>query len=144
MIDPIDGTSNFLRGSPLWGISLGHVSDGRPDIGIIAHPAFGDLLCAADGFGLIVNGIPTAPRCDHGERAGYAVQSFRCSTISLSFAARGFVDGHVQHVTSMWDIAGGAVLCREAGLSMTISRQGPEQRLSIPAANSTLATSLKA
>lgn len=165
VIDPIDGTSNFLRGSPLWGISLGHVSEGRPDIGVIAHPAFGDLLSAADGTGLFVNGLPAKPRPDHGvravslgdasgdedqvggeyaalRRAGYVVELFRCSSIGLTFAARGFVDGHIQRVTAMWDIAGGAVLCREAGLSVAIGREGPENRLSILAVNEPLAATL--
>ncbi|MGG2474574.1 inositol monophosphatase family protein, partial [Rhizobium sp. BR5] len=38
IIDPIDGTTNFLRGSPLWGISLGFVRNGRPELGVVAMP----------------------------------------------------------------------------------------------------------
>lgn len=165
VIDPIDGTSNFLRGSPLWGISLAHVEAGRPDIGVIAHPAFDDLLSAADGAGLFLNGTPALPRPDHGvravslgdasrdeeqvggdyirlRRAGYIVESFRCSTIGLSFAARGILDGHIQRVTTMWDAAGGAVLCREAGLSVTLDRNPVTGKPSILAANAPLAATL--
>jgi myo-inositol-1(or 4)-monophosphatase len=58
IIDPIDGTANFLRGSPLWGISLGFVRNGRPEIGIVAVPVLGEIYSAADGTGLRVNGKP--------------------------------------------------------------------------------------
>jgi myo-inositol-1(or 4)-monophosphatase len=60
IIDPIDGTSNFLRGSPLWGISLGFVRNGRPELGIVAMPVMGEIYAAADGTGLLMNGKPFA------------------------------------------------------------------------------------
>jgi myo-inositol-1(or 4)-monophosphatase len=145
IIDPIDGTANFLRGSPLWGISLGFVQDGRPNLGIVAMPVFREIYAAADGTGLILNGKPIArivPFEDvrvmslgdssQGEaeevaaltvglrHAGWVVQSIRSTSIGLLFAARGTYDGHLQMYTTMWDIAGGAVLAREAGLDVRI------------------------
>ncbi len=145
IIDPIDGTTNFLRGSPLWGISLGFVRKGRPDLGIVAIPVFGDIYAAADGTGLLLNGKPfsryvpfeavqvmslgDSAAADAEEvaalnvglrRAGWVVESIRSTSIGLAFAARGIFDGHLQKRTTMWDIAGGVVLASEAGLDVRI------------------------
>lgn len=147
IIDPIDGTSNFLRGSPLWGISLGFVRDGRPELGVVAMPVMGEIYAAADGTGLLMNGKPlarTSPledvrimslgdsladdlddaaKLQIGLRhAGWVVEAFHSTSVSLVFAARGIFDGHLQKVTTMWDIAGGAVLAREAGLKVRIGQ----------------------
>lgn len=145
IIDPIDGTSNFLLGSPLWGISLGHVTAGRPDLGVVALPVFGDIYGAAEGTGLLRNGVAhprSAPpgdvrvvslgdsaRDDIAEigallcglrEAGWVVEALHTTSVSLVFAARGIFDGHLQKLTTLWDIAGGAVLAREAGLEVRI------------------------
>jgi myo-inositol-1(or 4)-monophosphatase len=148
IIDPIDGTSNFLRGSPLWGISLGFVRNGRPELGVVAMPVMGEIYAAADGTGLLMNGKPLsrttpledvrvmslgdnpaddlddAARFQTGlRRAGWVVEAFHSTSVSLVFAARGIFDGHLQKVTTMWDIAGGAVLAREAGLEVRIGEE---------------------
>jgi myo-inositol-1(or 4)-monophosphatase len=148
IIDPIDGTANFLRGSPLWGISLGFVRHGRPELGVVAMPVFREIYSAADGTGLMLNGKPIDrivpfedvrvmslgdSASDQAEevaaltvglrRAGWVVQSIRSTSIGLLFAARGTYDGHLQLYTTMWDIAGGAVLAREAGLDVRIGLQ---------------------
>lgn len=145
IIDPIDGTANFLRGSPLWGISLGFVRSGRPGLGVVAMPVFADIYAAADGTGLMLNGKPLARQvpfeavqvmslgdsaaADAEEvaalnvglrHAGWVVESIRSTSIGLAFAARGIFDGHLQKLTTMWDIAGGVVLAREAGLDVRI------------------------
>jgi myo-inositol-1(or 4)-monophosphatase len=145
IVDPIDGTTNFLRGSPLWGISLGFVRHGRPDLGVVAMPAMGEIYAAADGTGLYLNGQPfvrdttfedvrmmslgDSAAADSEEvaaltiglrHAGWVVQSIRSTSIGLVFSARGTYDGHLQKFTTMWDIAGGAVLAREAGLDVRI------------------------
>ncbi|MCD7111416.1 myo-inositol-1-monophosphatase [Rhizobium sp. DKSPLA3] len=145
IIDPIDGTANFLRGSPLWGISLGHVTDGRPDLGVVALPVFGEIYAAADGTGLKRNGMALSRHAPLGDvrvvslgdsahddiaeigalhtglrQAGWVVEALHSTSVSLVFAARGIFDGHLQKITTMWDIAGGAVLAREAGLHVRI------------------------
>ncbi|MGG2474573.1 inositol monophosphatase family protein, partial [Rhizobium sp. BR5] len=56
--------------------------------------------------------------------AGWVVESIRSTSISLAFAARGIFDGHLQKLTTMWDIAGGVVLAREAGLDVRIGTRG--------------------
>jgi myo-inositol-1(or 4)-monophosphatase len=141
-IDPIDGTSNFLRGLPLWGVSLGLVRDGKPSIGVIAFPALDLIVGAESGHGLFVNGQAAQPERPFGEvhlasigdadldleaalnttrclrAAGWVVESYRCTTLGLAFSALGRLDGHLQHRVQAWDIAAGLVLCAEAGLEV--------------------------
>ncbi len=51
VLDPLDGTSNFLHSIPLFGVSLGLVQDGRPIIGVIALPYLGEVYYAHEGLG---------------------------------------------------------------------------------------------
>jgi myo-inositol-1(or 4)-monophosphatase len=58
VLDPIDGTVNFVHGAPLWGISLGLIHEGRAVLGVIDHPALGTRYAAAEGLGATCNGTP--------------------------------------------------------------------------------------
>ena len=58
VLDPIDGTVNFVHGAPLWGISLGLIHEGRAVAGVIDHPALGTRYAAAEGVGATCNGQP--------------------------------------------------------------------------------------
>ncbi|MFG1816039.1 inositol monophosphatase family protein [Kribbella sp. NPDC049174] len=58
VLDPIDGTVNFIHGVPLWGISLGLIHEGRAVLGVIDHPALGTRYSAAEGLGATCNGKP--------------------------------------------------------------------------------------
>lgn len=145
VIDPIDGTSNFLRGSPLWGVSLGLVEQKKPVLGIVALPVLNDLFAAESGKGIFLNGKPfrrddrfgdvqivslgdssddkldEASAFYRGLRAAdWSVHCYRCTTLGMVFAAKGIIDGHLQRRTTLWDIAGGAVLCQEAGLDTVV------------------------
>lgn len=51
IIDPIDGTSNFLRGVPIWGTLISLAVDGVPHIGVVSSPALGKRWWAATGHG---------------------------------------------------------------------------------------------
>jgi myo-inositol-1(or 4)-monophosphatase len=146
VIDPIDGTSNFLRGSPLWGVSLGLVEHKKPVIGVVALPVLNEQFAAESGKGIFRNGQPfvrdgrfgdvrivslgdssddkldEAAQFYQGLRAAdWSVQCYRCTTVGMVFAAKGITDGHLQRRTTLWDIAGGAVLCQEAGLETVVS-----------------------
>ncbi|XUY28946.1 inositol monophosphatase family protein [Agrobacterium sp. rho-8.1] len=163
IIDPIDGTANFLRGSPFWGISLGFVRNGRPELGVVAVPVLGDIYAAAEGTGLLLNGKQCLRRVSFEDvrvmslgdsasadaqeiaalnvglrHAGWVVESIRSTSLGLAFAARGIFDGHLQKLTTMWDIAGGAVLAREAGLDVRIGIRGDSDIPWVAAATPTL------
>jgi myo-inositol-1(or 4)-monophosphatase len=58
VLDPIDGTVNFIHGVPLWAISLGLIHEGRAVAGVIDHPALGTTYVAAEGLGATCNGRP--------------------------------------------------------------------------------------
>lgn len=140
-IDPIDGTANFMRGSPLWGISIAFVEDNQPVVGCIVYPVLETQISAYQKSGLLLNGQPQArddqfasvPVCAVGEnphwaetelprverklrKSGWGVAGYRCATIGLGFAALGRVDGYVEDKTSIWDHAAGVVIAEEAGL----------------------------
>ncbi|MGW6198600.1 inositol monophosphatase family protein [Kribbella sp. NPDC055110] len=58
VLDPVDGTVNFIHGVPLWAISLGLIHEGRAVAGVIDHPALGTTYAAAEGLGATCNGKP--------------------------------------------------------------------------------------
>jgi len=58
VLDPVDGTVNFIHGLPLWGISLGLIHEGRAVAGVIDHPALGTRYAAAEGLGATCNSKP--------------------------------------------------------------------------------------
>jgi myo-inositol-1(or 4)-monophosphatase len=169
VIDPIDGTSNFLRGSPLWGVSLGLVEQRRPVIGVVALPVLNELFAAETGRGIFLNGQPftrdnrfadvqivslgdsaddqlgEAAAFYRGLReANWSVHCYRCTTVGMVFAAKGVTEGHIQRRTTLWDIAGGAVLCQEAGLETVVNfgSQGI-RHLSVAAATPALMAAVK-
>src|SRR5690242_13165782 len=58
VVDPIDGTNNFLRGLPLWGVSIAYTIAGEPVIGLIYLPCVGKLYSALRGRGATCNDAP--------------------------------------------------------------------------------------
>ena len=58
VVDPIDGTKEFIRGIPEFSISIALVKDGRPIVGVIQNPVTGETFWAARGKGAFQNGRP--------------------------------------------------------------------------------------
>ncbi len=56
VLDPLDGTSNFIHGIPMFGVSLGLIQEGRPIVGVIAIPYLGERYYAHKGSGAFCNG----------------------------------------------------------------------------------------
>lgn len=71
ILDPIDGTSNFIHGVPLYGISLALVRDERPEVGVIALPGLQNEYHAATGLGAYKDDQPI--RCRETARLGEAI-----------------------------------------------------------------------
>lgn len=57
IIDPIDGTRSFIAGYPMFGMLLGHVRNGRAQLGVIRMPALGEVYAGAQGIGATCNGV---------------------------------------------------------------------------------------
>lgn len=142
-IDPIDGTTNFLRGLPIWGISVGLLENGVSVAGAIALPDLGLLIISEPDAPLELNGNsferPRTPlggklialgendwetgqqtdaRAKKLRSEGYFVVRYRSAVFSLACAALGKIDGYVEHGCGLWDVAAGSVICARAGLKV--------------------------
>ena len=149
-IDPIDGTSNFVLGLPIWGISVGFIDKGVSTIGAISLPDLGLLLSAETGGGLRLNGSPattvrahksvklialgendfepgpvTDNRAQSFRDQGFAVVRYRCAVFSLVMSALGRLGGYVEQGCGLWDIAAADIICREAGMDVTTASIAP-------------------
>lgn len=145
-IDPIDGTTNFLRGLPMWGISVGLMENGKSVAGVMALPDLNLIIVAEAGTPARANGHAlsfrrTSPggrlvalgendresgrrtdaRAEKLRANGYTVVRYRSAVFSLAHAALGGLDGYVEHGCCLWDIAAASVICREAGLSVAVT-----------------------
>lgn len=148
IIDPIDGTHNFIRGMPNWAISIGVVEDGKPVAGVIHAPATGMTLSAARGAGAWHNEAPLPPRRDLPDGAanlvfvgispsqpaavhrwvpayvredlGMAERRLGSATSGLSAILLGHGDLYIGFGESIWDVAGGSVILEEAGYAHTL------------------------
>lgn len=141
VIDPIDGTQNFLTGVPFWCLSVGLVIGGEGVLGVIYDPLAQELFTATRGGGAFLNGSPlrvsaetdiTRARicvgfsyrrsvADH-IRAVEALLSARCEylrlgsgALGLAYTAAGRFEGYWERHLNAWDGAAGVVLVREAG-----------------------------
>jgi myo-inositol-1(or 4)-monophosphatase len=146
-IDPLDGTTNFAHQYPFSAVSIGLLINGNPEVGVIYDPFHQDLFCAATGLGATCNDEPiqvsTVDRLDHSLLVtGFAydrretsdnnyaefcylthltqgVRRSGSASIDLAYVACGRLDGYWERGLSVWDIAAGVVLVREAGGTVT-------------------------
>jgi myo-inositol-1(or 4)-monophosphatase len=141
VIDPIDGTQNFVTGVPFWCISIGLVVEGRAVLGLIYHPLADELFLAETGKGAFVNGASIKvsgetdvkkaricvgfsyrrPVVEH-VRAVDALLTAGCEycrlgsgALGLAYTAAGRFDGYWERHLNSWDAAAGFVLVAEAG-----------------------------
>ncbi|MGY3237787.1 myo-inositol-1(or 4)-monophosphatase [Bradyrhizobium sp. USDA 4448] len=143
IVDPLDGTTNFLHGIPQFAISIGLVREGTIIAGVIYNPANDELYIAERGKGVFLNdqrlrvagrrqlhecvvacGLPHIGRGDHEEfrREMAAIQDrvaglrrFGAASLDLAFVAAGRLDGYWERNLQSWDIAAGVLMVREAG-----------------------------
>ncbi|HMR30205.1 MAG TPA: inositol monophosphatase [Geminicoccaceae bacterium] len=146
VIDPIDGTFNFVRGSNDWGVSIGLFENGAPAYGVVNAPARGELF-AGGGVPASLNGrpLPALRGFDRGSAAvgvgihpdipreeglrllGAVVNdlqvAFRVtgsSVVSLIDIAKGAVDGYIGLGIPSWDILGMLPCLEQLGVGTTI------------------------
>jgi myo-inositol-1(or 4)-monophosphatase len=143
ILDPLDGTTNFLHGIPHFAISLALERDGVIVAGVIHNPVTNELYWAERGKGAFLDdrrlrvsarrepiqaifgtGIPFAGRGDHGrflkEMAAVmprvaGVRRMGAAALDLAYVAAGRFDVFWERGLSPWDMAAGIVLIREAG-----------------------------
>jgi myo-inositol-1(or 4)-monophosphatase len=155
-VDPIDGTSNFLSGIPLWGVSIAYIADGEPVLGAICIPQQ-DILLSANkneiGFRHNKQLVTQQKTCpiptmvlgqstywdtktfreveDRFIQSGLECLSYRCSIVGTAFAALGLTQGYYEEFTNMWDVAAGFIITKQAGLKSTIKHDGNGEKLTI-------------
>ncbi|WP_090047459.1 inositol monophosphatase family protein [Limnohabitans sp. 2KL-27] len=143
VIDPIDGSMNFLRGYPQFSVSIALLSDGEPIAACIVDPCRQEVFSAAVNQGATLNGSPMQvaatdhlqlavaatvfpkPRAaslpDYLTQFGRAVSTVAgvrrsgSMALELAYLAAGRVDVFWSHDMGSWDAAAGVLLIREAG-----------------------------
>lgn len=170
IIDPLDGTTNYLYGVPVYGVSIGVEVDGEMEAGVVVHPSLSEVFTARRGHGARCNGAPIAvseqtdlstaligtgfaydPQ-QRGEQAGWlrsilpAVRDVRragAAAIDLCWVASGRLDGYYEAGLSPWDLAAGALIAREAGAETTDFDGNPPRAGSVVAATPAIAPGLR-
>jgi myo-inositol-1(or 4)-monophosphatase len=141
IIDPIDGTSNFVRGIAAWCVSMGYLRGGEFVLGMIYDPIADELFAAQRGAGAFCNGVrmqvsgaaaidramvglgfsyrrPAPPFAETVERLLSAHCEFRrfgSGALGMASVAAGRTDGYWESHINSWDVAAGILLVREAG-----------------------------
>jgi len=144
VIDPLDGTLNYLQGIPHFCISIAAMKGNRIEHGVIVDPLRNEEFVASRGAGAQLNGkrirVARATRIDEGvfstgippgsvraELDSYmdvlkrftgtarATRRLGSAALDLAYVAAGRVDGFFEPGLSTWDIAAGVLLVREAG-----------------------------
>ena len=143
IIDPIDGTMNFLNGIPQFAISVGYEEDNEMKSGIIFNPIMNEMFFAEKGNGaylnnsrirvskkkkikdaLIVTGGPKkASKIKDKIFSEYInvskhvsnVRKFGSAALDMAYVACGRFDGYWQRELNYWDVAAGIIILKEAG-----------------------------
>lgn len=132
-IDPIDGTSNFVFGIPLWGVSVALVEDESLRLGVIFLPVLEELYWAEAGNGAYLNGrrivavdseeftsedvicyASDAVTADLLSMMPGRPRCFGSAVVKLAWTAAGRVRGAIS-LGKLYDLAAGLLICREAG-----------------------------
>jgi myo-inositol-1(or 4)-monophosphatase len=143
VIDPIDGTTNFVHGLPYFAISVALMERGRPLLGVIYNPATDECFHTTLGGGAYLNGMrlplkqhtPPMPEAVAGVEvkwlggrlpqrlasiAPYGSQrNFGASTLDWCYLAAGRLDLYIHGGQRLWDYAAGCLMLTEAGGQMT-------------------------
>lgn len=98
IIDPIDGTANFLRGVPLWGTMIALAVDGVPQVGVVSMPALGRRWWAAAG-----SGAWTATDAEPRQLQTSAVSSLDEASVSFQSIAQWSQSGNLDHLLRLAD-----------------------------------------
>lgn len=143
IIDPLDGTTNFIHGYPVYSVSIALEVRGKIEQAVIYDPSRNDLFTATRGRGaflndrrirvgkqirladcLLVTGSPFRPGQDYAQfmqilaevmRTTVGVRRSGSAALDLAYVAAGFCDGFFEAGLNPWDVAAGSLLVQEAG-----------------------------
>lgn len=143
LVDPLDGTVNFIHGHPHYAVSLGLYQNGKPILGVVHNPAIDELFAAETGKGATRNGktIRVSEESDLSQSlltTGFpyrrhelpnnnlenfnrlflqarGIRRLGVASLDLAYVACGRFDGFWELHLQPYDVAAGAILVREAG-----------------------------
>ncbi len=147
VVDPLDGTTNFVHGFPHFAVSVALVVDARIEVGAVYDPMRDELFSAARGIGAWCNGRRLKVTAREGLAGAFLTTGFPfrvhrvldtylwvfrdvflqvaairrpgAAALDLAHTAAGIFDGFFEFCLSPWDIAAGALLVREASGTVT-------------------------
>jgi myo-inositol-1(or 4)-monophosphatase len=154
VVDPLDGTTNFLHGIPMFAISVALERNGQPIAGVIYNPVTDELYTAERGAGAFVNdrrlrvsarremadcvigtGVPHLGIGDHAAYAGElrqvmansaGIRRMGAAALDLAYVAAGRFDGFWESGLKPWDTSAGWLMIKEAG-GFVSDREGKER-----------------
>jgi myo-inositol-1(or 4)-monophosphatase len=142
IVDPLDGTTNYVHDCPMYCVSIGLQVEGEMVAGVVLDPSRPELFCAAKGRGAFLNGrrlqVSHASRLEEAllatgfppdmrgqERAlewwryfslrSRSLRRTGSTALNMAYVAAGRFDAYWAFDNHVWDVAGGMVLVREAG-----------------------------
>ena len=153
VVDPLDGTTNYLYRLPGWNVSVGAEIDGVPVVGAVVVPTHGDTFAAAAGLGATRNGVPlrlpdeapplaealvgTGFAYDAGIRRRQAaflveviplvrdIRRVGAAAADLCALADGRLDAYYESGLAPWDRCAGTVVATEAGAIVEVIEEHP-------------------
>lgn len=133
VVDPIDGTREFIAGIPEYAVSVALVEQGKPILACVFNPETNELFSAAFGAGTCLNGVPVTCRLHCGNKllllasrsesqrsewerfSGHDIKIVGSIAYKLALVAAGFADATFSlGQKNEWDIAAGVLLVQEA------------------------------
>lgn len=166
IVDPLDGSLNFLRGIPNCAISIALVRDMKPHVGVIYDFNRDEMYTGIVGEGawrngepivvsnieekggaVLMSGFPSFTNYSHDALETYItfIQSFKklrligSAALSLAYVAGGRADAYYEKDIKIWDVAAGLALVEASGGSYTMSDISPEGTCTITATNNKIA-----
>jgi myo-inositol-1(or 4)-monophosphatase len=145
-VDPLDGTTNFAHGLPLFAVSIGLAAGREPLVGVVHAPVLGWTFTGARGGPALLNGEPIAPSgVERVERAllvtgfpyardlphpneaefaalaaaSHGLRRLGSAALDLCFVACGWLDGYWERYIKPWDMVAGAAIVTAAGGRVT-------------------------
>jgi myo-inositol-1(or 4)-monophosphatase len=148
IVDPVDGTVNFIRGYPFFAVSIALEQDGEIVVGVVYNPILDELFVAEKGNEASLNGSPIRVSTtasleesvlasgfpydvwinDEGDNSrewrrflkrALSMRCDGCASLDLCHVAMGRLDGHWEQELGPWDMAAGALIVQEAGGKVT-------------------------
>lgn len=155
IIDPLDGTTNFNQGLPVFSVSIALQHNGVTVVGVVYAPYLGEMFTATKGNGAYLNGKPIHVRrnsdigsmvvatgmpydrdrhpdnnLDNISRVCLRVRGTRrmgSAAIDLAYTAAGYFDAYWELNLNIWDVAAGILLVQEAGGVVSSLRENRNQ-----------------